>query len=184
MLYNQNKHFYLKSYLRFLALLRLVVILLISVFVFLMAGLLALGFVNAGKDMGLLIMLEVVLGVSGVALCIVLVSTLITETIPLFSARLEVTGEGLEYHCWPMFQLRCEWGDIEVITRRREIFWVDVILLKRAEELGPNMTMRLRKLLGLSTQPFIPLSGLSGWPKGELREILEQKIPHMFALRQ
>ncbi len=109
------------------------------------------------------------------------VVTIFTNTLPTFVSRLDVSDAGLEYLYWPTYHIRCTWKDIETITKRREVVTADVILLRQATELGWPITMKLRKALGRSTQHFIPLNILEGWPEGKLAEQLRHHAPHLFS---
>lgn len=100
----------------------------------------------------------------------------------LFS-YLKVTPIGMEYRKWPNYGLRCKWEDVE----RRGTYHIfglipgDVLYLKNAEPVGWQLTMSLRRRLGLPQQLVISLTGIQGWPNGQLAEQLKNYIPDIMA---
>jgi hypothetical protein len=99
----------------------------------------------------------------------------------LFS-YLKISQHGLEYRYWPFYGLRCAWNDVDRLGTYRSLGFIprEVLYLKRAEPIRWQATMKLRQILGLSTQYFIPLTGIKGWPDGELANELRQRMPHLF----
>jgi len=100
----------------------------------------------------------------------------------LFCTYLKVSPTGIEYRHWPSYGLRCKWDDIESLGKRTSlgIFTSDVLLLERVEPIGWQISMTVRRKLGLNPKYFVPLTGIKGWPNGELAEDLQQYAPHLF----
>jgi len=120
-------------------------------------------------------------GVSCLAAIAVVPSSLLIAGNALFS-YLRMSPEGVEYRSWPSYGVRCVWVDIEGLRTRRisGLFRSEELLLRRAEPVGPQITMTIRRVLGLTTQDLIPLTNLQGWPEGPLREQLRHYAPSIF----
>jgi hypothetical protein len=135
---------------------------------------------GAQENVLFLIIIELVIVFCCTAIAIAAVINIIYSTIPIMSAHLDVTEEGLEYDYSPVHHIRCRWEDIAAIKQRTEFIKYDIILLHRAEEIGKSKTMTIRRWFGLNPQYFITLNGLEGWPNGELKELLKQRVPQFF----
>jgi hypothetical protein len=105
---------------------------------------------------------------------------LIFNTLPVFLSYLDVSESGLEYRYWFFYHIRCTWDDIENISIKRGIVSADVIFLNQATEIGSQRTMKLRKMLGLDLQHYIPLNVMDGWPNGKLNELLRFYASRLF----
>jgi hypothetical protein len=103
----------------------------------------------------------------------------------LFLSYLKVTPDGVEYRYWPSYAVRCNWDDVEKLGEHRSfgIFPSDVLYLRSGEPIGPQITIALRRKLGLKTQYFVPLTGIQGWPEGRLANDLREYLPHILGSR-
>lgn len=99
----------------------------------------------------------------------------------LLFSYLKVSPDGIEYRYWPSYGVRCSWDSVERLGEHRSfgLFRSDVLYLERAEPVGWQINVTLRRRLGLKTQYIVPLTGISGWPRGKLAEDLRQYIPHL-----
>ena len=114
-----------------------------------------------------------------IAIAASLWSLLIAATFLL--TRLRVSPQGLDFSYWPYYAVRCSWSELDKLQRRQVLFLpADQILLRHATPYGPAITMTMRRVLRMSTQYFIPLTGLSGWPKGKLAPDPRAHAPHLF----
>jgi hypothetical protein len=172
--------FHLKTYLRVLALIYPAVLFPSLACYGLLIGVLFTGTPNTEKYSIFIYLPIILFVVKAVLLFLVMIYIIVLTTIPALVSHLDVTDQGLEYRYWPLYQIRCQGKDVASLTKRRETAMVDAVLLNRAEEMGWPVTMKMRKLLGLNTQSFIPLSTLEGWPDGRLAELLRQYVPHLF----
>jgi len=100
----------------------------------------------------------------------------------LFS-YLELSPLGIEYRKWPNYGLRCNWSDVEKkgVYQSLGIFPYDVLYLKKAEPVGWQLTMSIRRKLGLRQQCTITLTGIHGWPNGQLAKQLKKYIPEILS---
>jgi uncharacterized Tic20 family protein len=91
---------------------------------------------------------------------------------------IRVAPEGLEYRLWPSRQIRCGWQELERVGK---YFLTDVIYLKSFQISGLSWSLRKPlKWLNFSNQVMIPLSGMQGWPEGELKADLVHFAPGLF----
>lgn len=95
---------------------------------------------------------------------------------------LKVSPNGLEMRSWPYQGLRCRWEDIERVGAYKLLGLIpfDALYLKRADPVGPQITVNFRRLLGLRTPPVMVLSGFQGWPTGPLAADLRAYRPDLF----
>ncbi len=106
---------------------------------------------------------------------------LTVQALMMWLSFLLVSEEGLEYRYWPSYHVRCTWDDVEAIVQRRmALVTADVLLLRRATELGLPITMKMRKKLGMDMQYFIPLNIIRDWPTGRLADALRHHAPRLF----
>jgi hypothetical protein len=98
-----------------------------------------------------------------------------------FGTYLKVSPGGLEYLRWPYYGVRCTWDDIERLGKSRRPTGsrvYDVIYLRNSEPFGWQIMARLRRT---NTNRGILLSGLQGWPTGQLADDLRHYAPHLFS---
>jgi energy-coupling factor transporter transmembrane protein EcfT len=100
----------------------------------------------------------------------------------LFFSYFKVSENGLEYRYWPSYGVRCTWDDLEQLGNYKSLGFIpyDVLNLKKGEPLGWPITMMMHQRLGLKTQYSVPLTGIQGWPNGELANQLRHFAPQLF----
>ena len=88
----------------------------------------------------------------------------------------------IEYRAGWRYGVRATWTDVERIGIFESLGFLrsDVLYLRQAEAIGPQITRRLRGWLGLKTTLFVALSGMSGWPTGGLADDLKYYAPQLF----
>lgn len=114
-----------------------------------------------------------------VLFCIYLMITFLSYG---FGTYLRVSSDGLEYLRWPYFGMRCRWKDVERLGKRR---WAtgreyDVLYLKRSAPYSWQLSTKIRQIFGINTNWGILLTGLQGWPTGQLADDLRHYVPHIF----
>ncbi len=111
-------------------------------------------------------------------LLIWLVYTGIRLLAGLFAYDLRVSADGLEYRFWPFYHLHCRWQDIDRIGEyHNRYISTQVIYLKSYEPIGFSFALREPfKLFYFPHQVTILLTGMQGWPDGQLAADLRSHI--------
>ncbi len=147
-------------------------------------GLLSIAASEAGA--GLLRMLWLVcFGPMLLVLAVLTLPVILQVAGGILFSFLKTSPTGMEYRRWPNYGLRCQWEDVERRGVSRVLGFIpnEVLYLKKAEPVGWQLTMSLRQRLGLRQRLVVPLTGMQGWPNGQLAEELRRYIPEIMAGR-
>ena len=99
-----------------------------------------------------------------------------------FFSYLRTSQTGIEYRYWPTYGARCAWDQVDRLGKYKSVGFIpyDVLYLKSAEPIGWPLMTTIRRKLGLKTQYLVPLTGIHGWPNGELADELRYRAPQLF----
>ena len=106
--------------------------------------------------------------------------SLILLALSLFTTRVVVSPDGIEYRSW-QYRQRARWSDVERID-----IWVyfglahKVLYLRQSELTGGRVWLALRRMLSLPPTIMV-LSSMFGWPEGPLADDVRRYAPHLFA---
>jgi hypothetical protein len=93
---------------------------------------------------------------------------------------LKVSPSRMEYWYWPVFGMRGNWDDVDVLVRDRplSILAFDHLRFTRGDFFGWPPALRLARTLRL--RYTIPLSQFEGWPEGPLANDVRRFAPQLF----
>lgn len=107
----------------------------------------------------------------------------IFSLVRYFGTFIKITSNGIEYQNWPYYGIICAWENLERIEKQKKYgFDIDVLIPNSVQYVGKGtfLGINFRKKLGIKEQTYIPLSGFSGWPNGQLFQALKQTAGHLF----